>query len=327
MIKGYQTELMDMYEKIRTDENRKLMKRREEIKNKYPEILELDTTIQKLCLNLSMAALRGITDQNELNNIKEEITDLRAKKYEMLVSHGYNPDYLNLHYNCPKCKDTGFIGIEKCSCFKSKLIKLYYKDSDLEEAVKTNNFKNFNINLYPNHKLNDERYTPRKNIEDILEYITGEYLPNFKNSNTNLLFYGNSGTGKTFLSWCIAKELLDKGYLVIYKTSDELIKDLRSIALENNSTLLDLLINCDLLIIDDLGAEQVTDFATNELFNLINKKLLNNKKMLISTNLSLLEISNIYTTRLYSRLLGNFKLFKFYGDDVRIKLNISKKRP
>ena len=81
MIKGYQTELMDMYEKIRTDENRKLMKRREEIKNKYPEILELDTTIQKLCLNLSMAALRGITDQNELNNIKEEITDLRAKKY------------------------------------------------------------------------------------------------------------------------------------------------------------------------------------------------------------------------------------------------------
>ena len=286
MIKGYQTELMDMYEKIRTDENRKLMKRREEIKNKYPEILELDTTIQKLCLNLSMAALRGITDQNELNNIKEEITDLRAKKYEMLVSHGYNPDYLNLHYNCPKCKDTGFIGIEKCSCFKSKLIKLYYKDSDLEEAVKTNNFKNFNINLYPNHKLNDERYTPRKNIEDILEYITGEYLPNFKNSNTNLLFYGNSGTGKTFLSWCIAKELLDKGFLVVYKTSDDLLRALKDIKFNNDTDLENLLINCDLLIIDDLGSEQITDFSSTELFTLINKKILKNKKMLISTNLS-----------------------------------------
>ena len=278
MIKGYQTELMDMYEKIRTDENRKLMKRREEIKNKYPEILELDTTIQKLCLNLSMAALRGITDQNELNNIKEEITDLRAKKYEMLVSHGYNPDYLNLHYNCPKCKDTGFIGIEKCSCFKSKLIKLYYKDSDLEEAVKTNNFKNFNINLYPNHKLNDERYTPRKNIEDILEYITGEYLPNFKNSNTNLLFYGNSGTGKTFLSWCIAKELLDKGFLVVYKTSDDLLRALKDIKFNNDTDLENLLINCDLLIIDDLGSEQITDFSSTELFTLINKKILKNKK-------------------------------------------------
>lgn len=326
MIKGYQAELMDMYEKIRTDENRKLMKRREEIKNKYPEILELDTTIQKLCLNLSMAALRGITDQNELNNIKEEITDLRAKKYEMLVSHGYNPDYLNLHYNCPKCKDTGFIGIEKCSCFKSKLIKLYYKDSDLEEAVKTNNFKNFNINLYPNHKLNDERYTPRKNIEDILEYITGEYLPNFKNSNTNLLFYGNSGTGKTFLSWCIAKELLDKGFLVVYKTSDDLLRALKDIKFNNDTDLENLLINCDLLIIDDLGSEQITDFSSTELFTLINKKILKNKKMLISTNLSLPLISKRYSERISSRIIGEFKLFKFFAEDIRIQLNLKRQK-
>ena len=326
MIKGYQTELMDMYEKIRTDENRKLMKRREEIKNKYPEILELDTTIQKLCLNLSMAALRGITDQNELNNIKEEITDLRAKKYEMLVSHGYNPDYLNLHYNCPKCKDTGFIGIDKCSCFKSKLIKLYYKDSDLEEAVKTNNFKNFNINLYSNHKLNDERYTPRKNIEDILEYITGEYLPNFKTSNTNLLFYGNSGTGKTFLSWCIAKELLDKGFLVVYKTSDDLLRALKDIKFNNDTDLENLLINCDLLIIDDLGSEQITDFSSTELFTLINKKILKNKKMLISTNLTLPLISKRYSERISSRIIGDFKLFKFFAEDIRIQLNLKRQR-
>ena len=326
MIKGYQTELMDMYEKIRTDENRKLMKRREEIKNKYPEILELDTTIQKLCLNLSMAALRGITDQNELNNIKEEITDLRAKKYEMLVSHGYNPDYLNLHYNCPKCKDTGFIGIDKCSCFKSKLIKLYYKDSDLEEAVKTNNFKNFNINLYSNHKLNDERYTPRKNIEDILEYITGEYLPNFKNSNTNLLFYGNSGTGKTFLSWCIAKELLDKGFLVVYKTSDDLLRALKDIKFNNDTDLENLLINCYLLIIDDLGSEQITDFSSTELFTLINKKILKNKKMLISTNLSLPLISKRYSERISSRIIGEFKLFKFFAEDIRIQLNLKRQK-
>ena len=326
MIKGYQTELMDMYEKIRTDENRKLMKRREEIKNKYPEILELDTTIQKLCLNLSMAALRGITDQNELNNIKEEITDLRAKKYEMLVSHGYNPDYLNLHYNCPKCKDTGFIGIDKCSCFKSKLIKLYYKDSDLEEAVKTNNFKNFNINLYSNHKLNDERYTPRKNIEDILEYITGEYLPNFKNSNTNLLFYGSSGTGKTFLSWCIAKELLDKGFLVVYKTSDDLLRALKDIKFNNDTDLENLLINCDLLIIDDLGSEQITDFSSTELFTLINKKILKNKKMLISTNLSLPLISKRYSERISSRIIGEFKLFKFFAEDIRIQLNLKRQK-
>ncbi len=320
MIKGYQAELMDMYEKTRTEESRKLTQRREEIKSKYPEILEIDTTIQKLCLNLSMAALKGINDPKELDNIKDEITDLRAKKYEMLVSHGYSPEYLNLHYNCLKCKDTGFIGIEKCSCFKSKLVKLYYKDSELEEAVKNNNFKNFNINLYPNHKLNDERYTPRKNIEDILEYITGEYLPKFKNSNTNILFYGNSGTGKTFLSWCIAKELLDRGFLVVYKTADDLLRALRDIKFNNDTDLENLLINCDLLIIDDLGSEQITDFSSSELFTLINKK------MIISTNLTLPLISKRYSERISSRIIGDFKLFKFFAEDIRIQLNLKRQR-
>ena len=261
MIKGYQAELMDIYEKIRTEENRNLKKRREEIKEKFPEIIDVDISIQKLCLNLSMAALKGINDPKELDALKDEITDLRAQKYEMLVARGYSPDYLNLHYHCQKCKDTGFIGTEKCSCFKTRLIKLYYKDSELEEAVKRNNFRTFNINLYPNHKLNDEKYTPRKNIESILEFVTGEYLPNFKNINTNLLFYGNSGTGKTFLSWCIAKELLDRGHLVVYKTADELLRALKDVKFNNDTDLENLLVNCDLLIIDDLGSEQITDFS------------------------------------------------------------------
>ena len=313
MIKGYQQKITELYEKIQEDEKKALRRRKEEIKLTVPEVMELDNEIQRLSISLPMSILRGIPEE-ELNAVREKITSLRERKYELLTDNGYPMDYLTLHYQCNKCKDTGFIGNKKCSCYKSKLVKLYYQTSELENSLRNCNFKNF-------------KYTQKKNMEMIYEFIIGAYLPNFEKSNTNLLFYGESGTGKTFLSWCIAKELLDKGYLVIYKTSDELIKDLRSIALENNSTLLDLLINCDLLIIDDLGAEQVTDFATNELFNLINKKLLNNKKMLISTNLSLLEISNIYTTRLYSRLLGNFKLFKFYGDDVRIKLNISKKRP
>lgn len=326
MIKGYQAELMDIYEKIRTEESRNLTKRREEIAQKYPEIIDLDNTIQKHCLNLSMAALKGITNPKQLETMKDDITDLRARKCELLVSKGYSPDYLNLHYNCLKCKDTGFIGTEKCSCFKSKLVQLYYKDSELEEAVKTNNFKYFNINLYPNHRLGEERYTPRKNIEDILEFITGQYLPNFNNSDTNLLFYGNSGTGKTFLSWCIAKELLDRGFLVVYKTSDELLRALRDIKFNNDTDLENLLINCDLLIIDDLGSEQLTDFSSSELFTLLNKKILKKKKMLISTNLSLPLISKRYSERIYSRLVGEFKLCKFFVEDIRIQLNLRRQK-
>ncbi len=326
MIKGYQAEIMEIYEKIRNDETKNLTRRREEIKEKFPQIFDLENQIQKCCLNLSMSALRGINSKKELETIKNKITDLRAEKYEMLVSKGYSPDYLNIHYNCAKCKDTGFINNNKCSCFKSKLVQLYYKNSELEEAVKRNNFNTFNINLYPNHRLGEEKYTPRKNIEDILEFVTGEFIPNFDSIDTNILFYGNSGTGKTFLSWCIAKELLDRGFLVVYKTSDELLRALRDIKFNNDSDLENLLVNCDLLIIDDLGSEQLTDFSSSELFTLLNKKILKKKKMLISTNLSLPLISKRYSERIYSRLVGEFKLCKFYVEDIRIQLNLRRQR-
>ena len=324
MIKGYQAELMDIYEKIRNEESRKLKLRQEEIQNKYPEIIELENTIQKLCLNLSLAPLKGISSPKQLNELKEEITDLRAKKYEYLVSKGYSPEYLNLHYHCNKCKDTGYIGINKCSCFKTKLINLYYKDSELQDDVKVNNFDNFNINLYSNHKLGDDKVSPRRNMQSILEFIHGEYLPNFKDSSTNLLFYGSSGTGKTFLSTCIAKELLDAGFLVVYKTADELLRSLRDIKFNNDSDLENLLINCDLLVIDDLGSEQITDFVSSELFTLINKKILKKKKMLISTNLTLPLITKRYSERISSRLIGDFKLFKFVAEDIRIQLNLKR---
>lgn len=327
MIKGYQKELSNIYEKLRTQEQHNLKKRRDEISNKHPEIIELDTKIQKLCLNLSLSILKGALTENDLNKLRDTITDLRAKKYEMLVSNGYSQEYLNLYYHCPKCKDNGFIGAGnvKCICYKNKLIKLYYKDSDLDEAVKDNNFNNFDINLYSSHKIGDDKYSPRRNIENILESIKGDYIPNFNNHYNNLLFYGNSGTGKTFLSWCIAKDLLDAGFLVVYKTSDELIKGLRDIRFNNNHALEELLINCDLLIIDDLGAEQITEFSATELFTLINKKILKKKKMLISTNLNLSMISKLYSERIFSRLVGNFKLCKFYADDIRIQLNLKRK--
>ncbi|MGL5352065.1 MAG: ATP-binding protein [Clostridium sp.] len=327
MIKGYQKELSQIYEKLRTAEQHNLKNRRDEISNKYPEIIELDTKIQKFCLNLSLSILKGSVTENELNKIRDTITDLRFRKCEMLVSKGYSQDYLNLHYHCPKCKDNGFIGTgnTKCTCYKNKLIRLYYKDSDLEDAIKVNNFNNFDISLYSSHKVSDDRYSPRRNIENILEDLKGNYIPNFNNHDNNLLFHGSSGTGKTFLSCCIAKDLLDSGFLVVYKTSDELIKGLRDIRFNNNYDLEELLINCDLLIIDDLGAEQITEFSATELFTLINKKILKKKKMLISTNLNLPMISKLYSERIFSRLVGNFKLCKFYAEDIRIQINLKRK--
>lgn len=327
MIKGYQSELMDIYEKIREYEKDALNNRRQEIKEKYPEIIEMENAIGRLSLKLTLTAMKNSDDiVSEIEIIKNNIMNMRAEKYEMLVSRGYSPEYLNLHYRCSKCKDTGFIVTKKCKCYKQKLVQIYYKNSEIEEATKFNNFNSFNINYYSPHRTGDEKYSPRNNMETILDKILHDYIPNFNTADDNLLFYGNSGTGKTFLTHCIAKDLLDRGYLVVYKTSDELIRNLKEIRFDNNQQLEDLLVNCDLLIIDDLGAEQVTDFSVTELFTLLNKKILKKKKMIISTNLSLSNLTKTYAERITSRLFGNFTLFKVYGEDIRVKKNLSKIR-
>lgn len=325
MINGYKSKLLDIYTEIRETEAKQLKDRKKEIQRLYPEILEIDKKIQKLSLKLSLSILKSDFDEKALSSFKNSITDLRVQKCEMLVSKGYNPEYLNIHYRCQKCQDTGFIGTNKCSCYREKLIMLYYKNSLLQDTLKDKNFNTFILNLFSPHKIGDERYSPRKNMENILKYIHDDYIPNFSSTNTNLLFFGNPGSGKSFLSYCIAKELLDLGYLVVYKTSDELISDLRDIRFNNNFRLKEILLDCDLLIIDDLGAEQKSEFSITELFNLLNKKLLQGKKMIVSTNLLLPGITQVYSERIYSRLIGDFKLFKFFSDDIRISLNLKSK--
>ncbi|MBN1040158.1 DNA replication protein DnaC [Clostridium botulinum] len=326
MINGYQAEILKIYENIRETEAKNLKLRRLEISSICPEILELDNEIQRMSLRMSLEILKADDSEKTITQYKEKITDLRVRKCEMLVANGYDPEYLNLKYTCGKCKDTGFVGANKCYCYKQKLIRLYYKDSELENTIKENNFNNFDLNLFSTHRLGDEKYSPRKNIENILEYVLNDYIPNFSSQNVNLLFFGNPGSGKTYLSYCLSKAILDKGYLVVYKTSDELIKNLSEIRFNNNHNLESILLNCDLLIIDDLGAEHLNEFSITELFNIINKRILNKKKMLISTNLTLPGITKQYTERIASRLLGDFKLCKFYSEDIRIKKNLQKNR-
>jgi DNA replication protein DnaC len=327
MIKGYAEEISKMYSDIRENETNALKKRREEIETNLPEIFDLERKIAKLSINLAVNSLKDIEDRDAfLNNLREEITNMRVKKSELLVSSGYPLDYVSLHYRCNKCKDTGYMGSEKCSCYKQKLVQLYYKNSHQSSILDKNNFEHFNINYYSAQRTSSEPKSPRKNIEDKIIPFVMDYLKNFKTTDANMLFYGSSGTGKTFLSNCIAKDLLDKGFLVVYRTADDLIHDLKRIKFENDSNLEDMLLNCDLLVLDDLGTEQITDFSSTELFNFLNKKLLMNKKMLISSNYALEKLSRTYSERITSRLFGNFNLFKFYGDDIRIKTNLDKQR-
>ena len=327
MVKGYKTDIMDYYEKVRNTEKKELQKRYDEIKKLHPEIIELDSKIGSLCVKVSLLALRKSSNKEaEMNKLRDWVEDLRSQKYEALVSHNYPMDYLNLKYHCKKCKDTGYIGVKKCSCYQRHLVDIYYKKSHISELLKDNNFSNFTLAHYRANKIEGEKISPKENMQKILNNIQESYLKDFKDHNRNLLFLGNPGTGKSFLSQCIAKDLLDKGFLVVYRTSDELLSDLKEIKFKNNLDIENLLINCDLLIIDDLGTEQITDFTISELFTFLNKKLLKQKKMLVSTNLSTEALKANYDERIYSRLMGNFTTLKFFGDDIRIEMKKMKKR-
>lgn len=323
MINNHHLQVMKIYDEIKESQKKALEGRKEEVRRKIPQVEAIEREIGKLCIKVSINALQDIPNREDhLKSLRESITTLRMKKTELLVSNGFPVDYLDLHHSCNKCKDTGYIGVEKCSCYKQKLNKLYYKNSDLFTVSDKNNFGNFSMDFYSNKNEGPEKYSPRENMKKIVNGCLN-FISNFDTTEENILFYGSSGTGKTFLSHCMAKELVDSGHFVVYKTAEELIKNLRDVRFNNNSILEDHLINCDLLIIDDLGTEMSSEFSKAELFNLLNTKLLRNKKMLISTNYSLDELLSLYSERITSRLFGNFTLYKFYGKDIRLQKKLS----
>ena len=321
MIKGHQSDVIKIYENIRNEEQRSLNIRREEMKIKLPEVLKLEKEIGKLSIKLSLSIMNNAEKSESIvKDLKEQIINLRVRKSELLVSEKYQANYLDMNYRCSKCQDTGFIGSEKCVCYKKYLIQLLYDRSDLKALLKTNNFDYFKFEKFSQHKSDNQTESPRKRMEQNVKKAQ-DFIRDFGSTDENLLFLGTSGTGKTFLSHCVAKELLDTGIFVVYRTSDELIQNLKTIRFSGDNNLEQLLTNCDLLIIDDLGSEQISDFSKTELFNLLNKKLLKKKKMLISSNCGIEILLRMYSERLSSRLFGNFTTCKFIGEDIRVNSN------
>lgn len=327
MKNKYTSEIIKEYEKLQETAKQEQQKRINEIYTKIPRIKEIDEQISSIGFKIATSIIsKDIENVEEYIKMQsEKITDLKIEKTELLSRYGYPIDYMEFKYKCKKCKDTGFIENKYCSCFRQKLINRYYQQSNLRDILKIENFDTFNFEYYPNRPYNNESLTPRENIERIYAYAVN-YTKNFDKLNESLFFYGSSGLGKTFLSNCIAKELLDKGKVVIYQTASNLMDIIRKSRFEDTSNTNELneLLECDFLIIDDLGTEPVTPYSYSELFNVINTRILNKKKMLISTNFHLNDIIQNYPERITSRILGHFTLFKFFGEDIRIQKKFKK---
>lgn len=299
-----------------------------ELYESNPKLLEIDSSIKKLGIEASKASL--IADKDEREKIKKDLTQkinsLIKEKNSILDSCGVS---LNPKYECEKCKDTGYITngykTEMCNCMKQKLINISYNKSNLYR-LKDDNFSTFNDKLYsnkPDVSKYDTNISPRENINNIKK-ISMDFVENFDSSEQkNLLFTGSTGIGKTFLSSCIANEILNKGYTVLYQTAPVLLDTIFEYKYnQKNSSkeLYDELFETNLLIIDDLGTENLTPTKFAELFNLINARLLNPMtKTIISTNFSLETLAKKYDNRITSRLIGNFTICKFFGEDLRLK--------
>lgn len=235
-------------------------------------------------------------------------------KEQLLLSAGLPSDYLSPVYDCPDCKDTGYMNGTKCHCFKQAEITLLYEQSGIQEVLESENFSTLSYEYYEGEDL--ERF---KNTVT----TSRNFINNFNSDYHNLFFYGTVGTGKSFLSGCIAKELIEKGHSVIYFSAVGLFETLSRYKFDykNMDELhksYEDLFQCDLLIIDDLGTEYTNSLVTSQLFSLINERHLQKKATLISTNLSLEEFRNRYSDRIFSRITIHYELCKLTGPDIRI---------
>lgn len=318
------SDIQRIYEKRRDKNIRDLQRRQNEVYKKLPKVEQLDDEIKKVGIKMAREVLFNPDKGEEITlKAKETIEALKMEKAFLLTEGNISADYLDLTYDCLNCKDTGYLDDgQRCSCMKQMLINRAYKMSNLESVLDKENFKTFDIKVFSNDPFEGERLSPRENMMEILSYAEG-FIGNFRENNgENLLFYGTTGLGKTFLCNCIAKALLDKNKIVIYQTAFTILdilekrrfrKDISDITEYDYSLLFD----GDLLIIDDLGTEVSNTFTNAEIFNIVNTRLLAGKKTIISTNLTPNEISEIYTDRVFSRILDKFIPLKFYGKDLR----------
>jgi len=294
-------------------------KRVEKINNNYPKLKEIDSEITKLGLENFKNILNNPEKSAEYNlSFEENLKNLKKKKEKYLIENNIPKDFDEVKYTCEKCLDTGYIDNEKCPCLIQKIIDVHYEMSNMKSML--HDFSEFSFDYYTDKKIEKLGITERENIEDIYN----KSLNFCENVNSkNLLFYGGCGLGKTFLSSCIAKKMLDSGKSVVYETSVSLFSDYEDYKFgkrnDNFDETMEILYNADLLIIDDLGTEVSNPISSQFFLDIINKRAALSKKVIISTNLTMEGIRKKYTDRLFSRLYESFEILNFVGNDVRIQ--------
>ena len=317
--------IMDSYARTRHENLMEHQRRKEEIYDAVPEIRAIDEKIAHISIEAAKYQLfHPETDGRAA--LRQKIYDLSMEKVNLLVIHQYPADYLDDIYTCPDCRDTGYIGSEKCHCFQQHILHVLYDQSNLRELIRVENFQNFRLDYYSDRPERNGALSPRENMREILGRCR-RFIASFdSHPGGNLLISGNTGVGKTYLANCIAGEILKAGKSVIYMSAHQFFSQLADYTFrrgQENADTLSFLLHCNLLIIDDLGTELNNGFINSQLFLCINERILHRKSTIISTNLSLKQLSQTYTERISSRFIESYEYFHIYGEDIRIKKAVS----
>ena len=313
--------IMREYGRQQIENHHKLEERRKESYARLPVVKQLEAEIAERSVACAKKLLEG--DKGVLDRLKEDLRDLREQKALIIRAAGYPDDYLELHYRCPDCRDTGLVDGRKCHCFLQAQMKLLHAQSNLEDVLERENFKALSYEYY-----DDTEILPQLGITNaayMRRVVAGckEFVRVFDKKHDNLLFTGSTGVGKTFLTNCIARELMDDFHSVIYLTASDLfdVFSRNKFDYDNAEDMKDMyrfILDCDLLIIDDLGTELNNSFTSSRLFYCINERMNMSRSTIISTNLTLARLRDSYTDRVTSRIMSGYRIIPLYGGDIRL---------
>lgn len=297
---------------------------REEVLEKIPQIATIERDMARTASSIAKVILSEPQNTRaRIDELKQLSLSLQAKRGELLQEHGFSSDYLEQQYHCEKCKDKGYIGAKMCSCFEDILKQSAYSQLGATSQMRECSFDNFSLHFYPASPSDASGIIPRDRMAQILEHCK-QYAKGFTPCSESLLMLGHTGLGKTHLSLAIASAITDRGYGVMYTPVQKLIDKLESDKFSRDShdreqyiNSLDFVLECDLLVLDDLGTEFYTQFTASVLYNIINSRLVENKPTIISTNLEIQQIEEKYSQRMVSRLVCSYKVLKFHGKDIR----------
>ena len=307
-----------MFAKKRRKSAAALLEKKAELYSAVTRLREIEKELSDCGLKTVRCVVSTTSDvKGIIARLREENMRLQQERSEILSGLGLPHNYLEASYDCPVCKDEGFVNGKMCNCYIKELKRYAYNTLNLNSHLQLSDFSKFNLSYYPDTVPAGSNISVKNKMEQIYRFCVS-YAENFSEKSPSILMSGATGLGKTFLSLSIASAVIEKGYGVIYSSAQNLLNSLEKekFSSSGSGALYDVL-ECDLLIIDDLGTEFSTSFTVAAVYNIINTRINTGKPVIINTNLSLSELQDTYSERIVSRLIGEYTILKFAGNDIR----------